>query len=208
MKTYPSISAQVEMSRTYWVFDKLDGSNIRAEWSKKRGFYKFGSRTQLLVPDQAMLWPAVDRIHVLSENGLDAALRKLRVERVMCFFEWFGPRSFAGRHFDETQDMRLALLDLAPHKAGFMAPADVCSLADKARVPMPALLHVGRVDQDLLDKVRLGALPGMSFEGVVGKAAPDRKRGPLLAFKYKSQAWLDRLRRECGDDQELFNRLR
>lgn len=62
MKTYPSISTQVDFSLSYCVFDKLDGSNLRAEWSPKRGFYKFGSRTQLLTPDQATLWPAQDRL--------------------------------------------------------------------------------------------------------------------------------------------------
>jgi hypothetical protein len=43
MKTYPSISRDI-VGQPIYAFDKLDGSNIRAEWSKKNGFHKFGSR--------------------------------------------------------------------------------------------------------------------------------------------------------------------
>jgi len=45
MKSYPSIPGKHTNGIPLTVFDKLDGSNIRAEWSKKRGFYKFGTRT-------------------------------------------------------------------------------------------------------------------------------------------------------------------
>ena len=47
MKQYPSISGKLVNTKIY-AFDKLDGSNIRGTWSKKRGFYKFGTRTQML----------------------------------------------------------------------------------------------------------------------------------------------------------------
>jgi len=39
VKTYPSIDAKI-CDGQYYVFDKLDGSNIRAEWSKKQQLYK------------------------------------------------------------------------------------------------------------------------------------------------------------------------
>ena len=29
------------------AFDKIDGSNLRFEWSRKRGFYKFGTRKMI-----------------------------------------------------------------------------------------------------------------------------------------------------------------
>jgi hypothetical protein len=100
MKSYPSIRHAADFSLRYHIFDKLDGSNVRAEWTPARGFYKFGSRTQLLTPDQATLWPSVAVIERLSES-LGAQLKKLKTERAVCFFEWAGPQSFAGSHHDD-----------------------------------------------------------------------------------------------------------
>jgi len=47
MKEYPSIGKNVVGEKIY-AFDKLDGSQVRAEWNKKKKFYKFGTRTRLL----------------------------------------------------------------------------------------------------------------------------------------------------------------
>jgi hypothetical protein len=51
MKAYPSIPRSTGMTfqeiPNAYVFDKLDGSQIRVEWSRKRGWYKFGTRTRL-----------------------------------------------------------------------------------------------------------------------------------------------------------------
>lgn len=207
MKSYPSISTQVDFSQSYWVFDKLDGSNIRAEWTPKRGFYKFGSRTQLLTPDQVALWPAVERIASLGDR-LGPALSRLKTERVVCFFEWHGPNSFAGSHTDPLDAMDVALLDVSVYKRGFMAPADVLDLAAQCAITTPTLLHQGRVDQDLLDKVRAGTLPGVSYEGIIGKVAQKKASDMPVMFKHKSQQWLRRLKEICGDDQALFDRLR
>ena len=50
MKTYPTIRyfESNDLGKKIIAFNKLDGSNIRAEWNKKRGLYKFGSRTRLI----------------------------------------------------------------------------------------------------------------------------------------------------------------
>lgn len=49
MKDYPSIPGSSKAPQLPCIaFKKYDGSNIRAEWSKKRGWYKFGTRTQLI----------------------------------------------------------------------------------------------------------------------------------------------------------------
>ena len=44
MKSYASISSSKKdfpIGENVFVFEKLDGSLIRAEWSKKEGFYKY-----------------------------------------------------------------------------------------------------------------------------------------------------------------------
>lgn len=37
MKTYPTISRDVLNGMSVYAFAKLDGSNVRAEWSRKQG---------------------------------------------------------------------------------------------------------------------------------------------------------------------------
>lgn len=45
MKQYPHIEyANKNLGDKIWAFNKYDGSNIRLEWSQKRGFYKFGTK--------------------------------------------------------------------------------------------------------------------------------------------------------------------
>ena len=48
MKEYPSIPYRIHGDLDIIAFGKYDGSNIRAEWSQKKGFYKFGTRKRLL----------------------------------------------------------------------------------------------------------------------------------------------------------------
>lgn len=55
MKQYPSISHDPVKGSPFYVFDKLDGSNMRVEWHPKKGFWKFGSKTQLVDPKSSPL---------------------------------------------------------------------------------------------------------------------------------------------------------
>lgn len=49
MKEYPKIlgSERIPLNEECIAFDKLDGSNLRFEYSKKQGWYKFGTRRRL-----------------------------------------------------------------------------------------------------------------------------------------------------------------
>ena len=64
------------------------------------------------------------------------------------------------------------------------------------------LVWKGRFDQEILDQVRAGTLPGISFEGVVGKTLDG------TMFKYKCQRWYDMLKEHCGDNSDLYNILK
>ena len=57
MKEYPTISTKI-VDQPIYAFDKLDGSNIRAEWTKKQGFYKFGKRHGLVDETNLLLGDA------------------------------------------------------------------------------------------------------------------------------------------------------
>lgn len=209
MKSYPSITTKIDFGKKWYLFDKLDGSNIRAEWSKKSGFYKFGSRTQLLTPDQTTLYPAIERINnFVSASGesIHKTLERLKVESVVCFFEWVGPKSFAGTHYDEPDDMEVVLIDVSLYKRGLMRPESFIETFPEFRIPK--VLHIGKIPEELFQSVRNMTLEGITFEGVVGKEAGCTKDGRHEMCKIKTNAWLDALKERCNGNDELFNRLK
>lgn len=202
MKAYPSITTKIDFTKKFYVFDKLDGSNIRAEWSPKTGFYKFGSRTQLLVPDQAVLWPSIELIKDKFEAFLAEKFKKAKFERAVCFFEYCGPHSFAGSHTDPVDQMDAKIIDIDAYKKGILPPSQFLEITEGRDIP--TLLHTGRIDEEFFQSVRSSTLPGMTFEGVVGKT--DEKRVEM--FKIKSNGWLNRLKEYCHGDEQMFNRLK
>lgn len=206
MKHYPSIAhwSPKLLDGNVHVFDKLDGSNIRAEWSSKRkGFYKFGTRQQLLDPNDAVLGPAIGLIRDRYESDLTTVLRPMGYESVVCFFEFFGPSSFAGQHVQD-EDHEVVLFDIAPYRRGILPPDEFIDLCGHLRIPR--VLHVGRLDGPMLVSIRDGTLPGMTFEGVVCKRATHDGR-QVEMFKLKSAAWLARLKEHCAGDERMFKEL-
>ena len=96
MKSYPSISKLIQPIDII-AFDKLDGSNIRAEWTPKKGFHKFGSKTRLIDKDQEPLGRSIALIKNKYEKDLHDVLKKLKTQRAICFFEFHGPTSAFGK---------------------------------------------------------------------------------------------------------------
>ncbi len=200
MKQYPTMSGKILRNIDIYAFDKLDGSNIRAEWSRKRGFYKFGSRKRLLGSDQESIVDAQDIIIEKYERDLTKIFKEQGWERVICFFEFYGDNSFAGQHENELHDV--ILLDVNPYKKGIMLPQDF--IHTFSWVHTPKLLYYGKANVDFESEVRKGLLHGMTFEGVVCKGPLDKKKKMVTMFKIKSHAWLNKLREHCGENDKLF----
>ena len=201
MKTYPSINTTVVKGLTYYVFDKLDGSNIRAEWTRKNGFHKFGTRNQLLGEGNP-LFPATYLIKDQYEEALSKIFTKARYEKVICFFEYVGPNSFAGSHPDPEELMDVFLFDINPYKKGILPPKEYLKLVED-HVEIIPLIEITNINDDLIREVREGTLAGMTFEGVVGKGM---NKNQLTMVKIKSRNWLDKLRGICQDETEFNKR--
>jgi RNA ligase len=206
MKAYPSITTKIDFSKPYHVFNKYDGSNIRAEWNPKKGFYKFGSRTQLLTPDQAVLYPSIEVFMNKYSEQLSSRFSKAKYENAIAFFEWFGPNSFAGSHPDPVSDMKPVVIDISIYKKGILPPEKFIDFMDNLEIP--EVLHIGRISEELFQSVRNSTLPGMGLEGVVIKGEYSQKEGGPIMAKIKSNAWLDALKVRCGNDEQMFNRLK
>lgn len=204
MKSYPSITKEVRQDIYIYAFDKLDGSNIRAEWNYKKGFYKFGTRNQLTDEKTMPFGRAIPLLKEKYETDLSAVFAEQHWKDALCFFEFHGPSSFAGNHnFEEKMD--ITLIDVNPFREGILPPTEFIKYfghLDTAKV-----LYEGHVNSELFDKVKQSTLEGMTFEGVVCKGANDKKTKMPIMFKIKSQAWLDKLKDFCKEDEALFNKL-
>ena len=199
MKSYPSITTKIRNDVPIYAFDKLDGSQIRAEWTRKGGFVGFGSRKRSIDASHPWLGQAIE----LTRDKYGAAVERVftarKVQQAVLFLEFLGPGSFAGRHLDEPHDV--VLLDVATFGRGLVPPDEFLAMfghLDTARV-----LYQGDVDREFVARVRAGGFPGLSGEGVICKSAVLEKRMPVM-FKIKTHAWLDRLRDQCAGDEELF----
>ena len=207
MKTYPSIPKHYDfVGEPVWAFDKIDGSNIRTEWSKKKGFWKFGSRKRLLGTDQDILAQAEPTF--IEQHGEE--LERIFVdnrwrEKVTVISEFHGPSSSFGQHV-RGEKFRCTIIDIWIHKKGQLPPRDLVKLFENTDIDVAPLLYRGPLSAEFIEQVRAGELPGVTFEGVVCKGrqvSPGRR----LMCKVKSQAWLDQLRSFCGDDENLFAKL-
>jgi RNA ligase len=215
MKTYHSIPHMIAPGRKknflhteldVIAFDKCDGSNIRAEWSPKRGFYKFGSRKCLIDEKHEQLGKSVGLIQDTCAAELAKVFKDERWEKAICFFEFYGPRSFAGNHH-EDDDHQVTLFDVNPHKRGMVSPRDFIKLF--GHLEIPEVLYEGLADDKFVDAVHNSTLPGITLEGVVCKAPnPNgKKTSQPIMFKLKTKKWLDMLREFVNYDEALFQRL-
>ena len=202
MKGYPSISRKLQHSLDVYAFDKLDGSQIRAEWTRKNGFFKFGSR-RVLIDGSHPLGKAVGLIQNKYTDDLERVFRRDRFDKVTCFFEFLGPSSFAGQHV-ENEDHDVWLFDIDVYKKGLLDPPDYLKLVGKLDIAQ--LIHTGRAGPQFEEAVRNSLLEGMTFEGVVCKARA-KKRTPVM-FKIKTKVWIAKLREFCAGDLKMFDLLK
>jgi len=206
VKTYPSISYATESHLPIVAFDKLDGSNIRAEWTSKKGWHKFGTRNRLVDATDPIFGQAPGLVQEKYGDSLAKALKDAGYDRAMCFFELWGPSSFAGMH-NLQENLTVTLFDIAPFNQGILEPERYLKIVERNNLDHAKVLFTGPMTPEFVESVRSGTLPGMTFEGVVCKAKNDKKTKMPVMFKQKSRAWLDKLDVYCGDNKELRNAL-
>lgn len=204
MRQYPSIDRAIRKKLPIIAFDKLDGSNVRVEWTPKKGWVKFGRRHGLLDSSNPLLEQKVPKL-ILDKYGDELAriFRQQRWRRAVPFFEFYGPSSFAGNH-DPDEEHTVTLLDVIVFQKGLLEPRTFLDLF--GHLDVPGVVYRGRVGNELQQTIFEGALPGVTFEGVVCKGAKVKNR-PVM-FKVKSKAWYDRLRTRCDGNTALFDQLR
>jgi hypothetical protein len=172
------------------VFDKLDGSSMRSEWTKKQGWCKHGKRHGLLDDSNPHLIAGPGLFMDTLAEPLEKIARDNRWQHLIVFYEFWGELSFAGQH--EMGDPKfLSLFDVAADKKGIMSPQDFLRTFD-GKVRTAAYLGTYNWTQGFIQEVWEGKIPGITFEGVVGKAGG---RHDLVRAKAKTQAWVEKVRR-------------
>lgn len=216
MKSYPSIPRSTGMTFQEipgaYVFDKLDGSGLRFEWSRKRRQWtKFGTRTRLFDGGDWQFGRAIKIfMDTLSEPVARIATDQ-RWESAIVFTEHWGPSSFAGCHhdarnqpLDPDDQMHVDLIDVAPYKQGMLGPAEYLKLF--GGLPMAKYLGRHNWTRGFVERVWAGDVEGVTFEGVVGKAGHGKTHDIVMA-KAKTRAWVDKVRTRYTADaaEELIN---
>lgn len=199
MLAYPSIPGWKQskgIGKPCLAFYKYDGSNIRFEWSPKRSWYKFGSRTQLIDRNTEQFKGAIEAFEATMADDIVKMIQKdegRKVERIVAFAEYFGKSSFAGWH-DPAEPKDLVLIDVSVYKQGFMEARRFLNLFGDQ--PWAAkLIYEGNMNHEFIESVRHGNYP--VYEGVVCKG--DGWNAKIKTFEY-----INRLKNRFGDEWEKY----
>lgn len=191
MKEYPSIpnakGQKFENLGLVDVFDKLDGNNLRFEWSKKRGWYKAGSRTQMIDANHEQFGAGVRWFMENTAEWIPTCFKKAP-QKLVVFGEWYGEKSFAGQH-EPGDELRFAVFDVCVDNRGFMDPKEFRKTFEGS-ILTPEWLGQFSWSRQFVDSVFHEQIDGVSFEGVVGKTMS----GSVLKMgKAKTRSWYEKL---------------
>lgn len=200
MKQYPKILHHNSglIGHTCYGFDKIDGSSVRFEWSKKRGWYKFGSRMVMIDRNTPILGNSIDLFLNKYGEDLDRIFRSKykSVESFVVFGEYFGEKSFAGQHVEEDEK-DVILFDVSQYKRGFIPPHEF--IDNFGQLHIPKLIHKGVYDENLIKSVRENTLN--LEEGIVCKGVMKTKREGQIIWmsKIKTNEWLNKVKLLYGE---------
>ena len=196
MKAYPTIPREPKGKtgdRRLHIFDKLDGSNLRFEWTNRKGWFRWGSRHQVIDDSHPTLGSGFALFGERLAEPIARIAHANRWEALVAFAEFWGPNSLAGQHVPDDPK-QVTLFDVSPYRKGMLGPERFLELFGELDVPR----YLGELpwNDELVARVRCGGLPGVTFEGVVGKAGDGHK---LVMAKAKSEAWIRRILERYGE---------
>jgi len=198
MKTYHHIEYYNEKYYNFPIvaFDKLDGSNIRIEYSHKRGFYKFGTRKTMFNEKSEEFGFVVPLFKKKYEKAL-TEIFKTKYSKILsfvCYFEVFGTKSEYGQHDFENDTFDIVLIDVDRYKKGFIPPVEF--VKNFQEVGIPKVVFEGEFTKEFVTAVQ-DETDYLLKEGVVCKGVTYTKKGAeqIFHFKIKTKHWLENLKK-------------
>lgn len=200
MLQYPSIpgAAKSPIGKPCIAFYKYDGSNLRWEWQPKKGWCKFGTRTQLFDASTPLYSQTVP---IFMDTIADELVYRIKqqekgIQRIIAFTEFFGPSSFAGSH-DENEPKELRLFDVFLLKKGFIKPRQFVKMFSDMQTTAN-VMYDGNLTKEFIRAVKTGTFELDLFEGIVAK-------GDDFMVKIKTDKYFERLRNTFKDDITLHD---
>jgi len=176
-----------------WAFDKMDGQNLRFEGNLKRGFYKFGSKTQMVSPNDENFGEGVNIfMEKYSESILSILSKKLKDKNLKftVFGEYVGENSFAGKHLPGDK-MDVVMFDIWIYKKGWISPQII--IDDFGQLGIPKLIYEGELTTELISDIQKNRFN--LKEGVIAKG---HKRNDIFMAKIKTNDWLIKVKNNLG----------
>lgn len=216
MLQYPSINgvAQTPVGEPCVAFYKYDGSNLRFEWDKKKGWAKFGSRTQMIDSKTPILGQGIEMFQDILGSEIIKRMKDKEgknfnnLQRITAFAEFYGENSFAGTHQDSDEKF-LKLFDIFLFKKGFVHPKDfVDTFGDWENTAK--VVYSGNLNVPFINAVRANNIEGVTlFEGVICKGVSKKIKSPyhgdLWMTKIKTTEYLNRLKNVFNEDWEKYS---
>ncbi len=197
MKQYQEINYYGD----YWglpivAFDKLDGSNLRFEYSQKRGFYKFGTRNMMIDRTNDPFGFAIDLFLKKYEESLTKIFKSKdyrNIQSFVCYAELICESSEFGQHDFKNGTFDLVLFDVEQNKLGFIPPRQF--IKDFGHCGIPRVIYEGNLNKEFIASIKNNDY-NLS-EGVICKGVIANKKGNNLYYcKVKANDWFDRLRKK------------
>lgn len=184
------------------AFDKLDGSNIRIEYSHKRGFYKFGTRKTMFDEKSEPFGFVINLFKEKYETGLSQVLSSKEyrnIQSFVCYFEVFGTKSKFGQHDFLNDEFDIVLFDVDRYKKGFIPPKEF--VKNFKHLGIPEVIYEGNLNREFVQSIKSNT---DLAEGVICKGLVKTKKGveQLYYCKVKTMQWLDDLKKT---NLKLFN---
>lgn len=194
----------------YWglpiiAFDKLDGSNLRFEYSQKRGFYKFGTRNMIIDGSHPEFGFAIELFLKKYSNSLTKIFKSKDYRNVLsftCFAELVGNKSSFGQHEFNNDTFDITLFDIEQYKSGLIHPKQF--VKDFKEVGIPKIIYTGNLNREFVQSVKTNEF--CLTEGVICKGTiPNKKENNLFYCKIKTDQWFDGLKAKYPElyQQEL-----
>lgn len=215
MLQYPSILGvkKVPLGNPCIAFYKYDGSNLRFEWNPKKGWHKFGSRTQMIDSKHEVFGKGIKIFQEQMGQEIIERINKAypkqfkNFNKITAFAEFYGENSFAGNH-ENKDDKNLKLFDIFLFQQGFIDPyqfIDIFGDWEKAA----EVVYKGKLNEDFIAKIRHNALGSELNEGVICKGVSDKiqfkKEGKIWMTKIKTFDFINRLKNRYQEKWEDYS---
>jgi len=207
---YPKIpdSRNFPLGECY-AFEKYDGTNVHFAWDRDFGWHAFGTRRDQFNLDEHGIQEFAEQHPELADlsdlfqrtlaEPLETVLRSCEAlsgtQEILAFAEYFGPRSFAGRH--ATGDARQLVLFDVLCDGEFLGPQEF--VEHFSGLPIARVIYKGRFTGAFAEDVRQGRYP--VTEGVVCKSGSGKD---LRMAKIKTITFRERLKQAFADRWEDY----